>query len=262
MNKLGITFMFFRSKFEVALRKLSQVRAERKLRKNSALWAELQNYLRKTKSTGCGYIDYDRLYSTIRADKPVAILECGTGVSTLIIAHALMENDKETGVAGRVTSMEEHADWLEMSRKLLPPQYAKYVSLLLSGTTEDRYSIFRGVRYSAVPDRQYDFVFVDGPNHHSPIDGGATFDFDFIHVLRTANKPVGCIIDKRLSTVFVLQQLLGDRKVKYSAIDGLGYVKPCTQADLGQIANAISSENFRESLRIFGNSKLRITNNS
>jgi hypothetical protein len=217
--------------------------------------------LKKTESTGCGYIDYACLYKTIRKSKPVEILECGTGVSTLIIAHALRENEKETGITGHVTSMEEHAEWLEMSRQLMPPQYSKYVSFELSHTIEDRYSLFRGVRYADIPSKAYDFVFVDGPKYESPLDGGATFDFDFIHVLRNAEKPVGCLIDKRLSTVFVLQQLLGTNKVKYSAVAGLGYVQPCTQSDLGTIATSISSSNFAGSLRVFGNSRLSIVEN-
>lgn len=249
------------SKIEIALRKVSQINSERKLRKNSELWTALQEYLRKTESTGCGYIDYACLYEIVRTTKPVEILECGTGVSTLVIAHALMENEKETGVAGRVTSMEEDKHWLEMSRTLLPPQYSKYVLFELSNTVEDRYSLFRGGRYTTLPDRTYDFVFVDGPKYDSPLDGGATFDFDFIHVLRKAEKPVSCLIDKRLSTVFVLQQLLGKDKVTYSAVEGLGYVKPCTKHDLGNIATSISSKNFANSLRLFGNSELSITEN-
>lgn len=248
-------------KLEVALRKILEIRSERKLKKNAQLWTALQEYLAKTKSTGCGYVDYAYLFEIVKSTRPVEILECGTGVSTLVIAHALMENEKETGVAGRITSMEEHSDWLEMSSKLLPPQYSKYVSFELSTTVEDRYSIFRGVRYATVPDRAYDFVFVDGPKYESPLDGGATFDFDFIHVLRKAEKPVSCLIDKRLSTVFVLQQLLGKDKVAYSTVAGLGYVKPCTKDDLGDIASSISSKNFKNSLQIFGNSKLSITEN-
>lgn len=148
-----------------------------------------------------------------------------------------------------------------MSRKLLPPQYSKYVSFELSDTVEDSYSIFRGVRYATVPDRAYDFVFVDGPKYDSPLNGGATFDFDFIHVLRSAKNPVAGLIDKRLSTVFVLQQLLGTDKVKYSAVAGLGYVKPCTRDDLGTIATSISSKNFAGSLRVLGNSILLIIEN-
>ena len=249
------------TKFKIALQKISQIKSRRTLQRNTELWTAVQDYLKKTESTGCGYIDYACLYETIRKNRPVEILECGTGVSTLIIAHALRENEKETGIAGHVTSMEEHAKWLEMSAQLLPSQYGKYVSFKLSHTVEDRYSLFRGVRYADIPNKAYDFVFIDGPKYESPLDGGATFDFDFIHVLRNAEKPVGCLIDKRLSTVFVLQQLLGTDKVKYSAIMGLGFVQPSTKSDLGTISTSISSTNFAGSLRVFGNSRLSIVEN-
>lgn len=249
------------SRLEILLRKLAQIKARRILQRNDELWGALQEYLQETKSTGCGYIDYACLYQTIRSAKPVEVLECGTGVSTLVIAHALMENESETGRGGRVTSMEEHEGWLDMSRKLLPNTYAKYVDFRLSGSIEDRYSLFRGVRYEEIPDRAYDFVFVDGPKYVSPVDGAATFDFDYIHVLRSADRPVGCLVDKRLSTVFVLQQLLGADKVKYSTVAGLGYVKPCTKSDLGIIATSISSTNFQNSMRVLGNSILSITSN-
>lgn len=231
------------------------------LQRNVGLWNALQSYLLETKSTGCGYIDYACLYQMIRSTKPVEVLECGTGVSTLVIAHALMENESETSRGGRVTSMEEQEGWLEMSRKLLHNKYGKYVDFRLSGIVEDQYSLFRGVRYQEIPDRDYDFVFVDGPKYISPVDGAATFDFDYIHVLRSAGRPVGCLVDKRLSTVFVLQQLLGADKVKYSTVTGLGYVKPCTKDDLGTIATSISSRNYQDSLQLLGNSKLSITTN-
>lgn len=252
---------YLASKLEILLRKLSQLSARRTLMRNAELWTALQDYLQKTESTGCGYIDYACLYDTVRTTKPIEILECGTGVSTLVIAHALMENEKETGRGGRVTSMEENAAWLDMSRRLLPSQYEKYVAFELSDTIEDCYSLFRGVRYAAIPDRPFDFVFVDGPKYVSPLDGSATFDFDYIHVLRNADKPVGCLIDKRLSTVFVLQQLLGLRKVRYSSVTGLGYVEPCSKNDLGTIATSISSRNFAKSLRVLGSSRLSITEN-
>lgn len=248
--------MYLTSKLEIALRKLSQMNSQRILKRDAELWNALQDYLNKTSSTGCGHIDYACLYETIRKSKPVEVLECGTGVSTLIIAHALKQNEFETGVIGHVTSMEEHAEWLEMSRQLLPPQYSKYVSFELSDTIEDRYSAFRGVRYTNIPNKAYDFVFVDGREYDSPLDGGATFDFDFILVLTRADRPVGGLIDKRLSTAFVLQQLLGIDKVKYSAVAGLGYVEPCTKSDLGTLTTSISSNNFTESLRVFGNSCL------
>lgn len=254
--------MYLSTKLEVALRKLSQANSQRILRNNSALWTALQEYLNKTKSTGCGYIDYAALYRSVRSLKPIEILECGTGVSTLVIAHALMENERETGKRGRVTSMEEHEEWLDMSRKLLPDRFAEYVDFRLSGVMEDHYSLFRGVRYQHIPDRAYDFVFVDGPKYVSPVDGAMTFDFDFLHVLRSTKQPIGGLIDKRVSTVFVLQQLLGPEKVRYSKVAGLGYIESCTQSDLGTIQSTLSSQNFAQSMRLFGSSRLAITSNN
>ena len=231
------------------------------IKKNRELYINLQNYLNKTESKGCSFSDYGILYKTIRLWKPLEVLECGTGVSTLIIAHALMQNKIETGQQGRVTSMEECEPWFNMAQNLLPDVYQNYVDFKLSSTIEDQYSIFRGVRYKDVPKRDYDFVFVDGPNYNSPNDGASTFDFDYINILRNSNHPVGCLIDKRVSTVFVLQQLLGLEKVKYNAILGLGIIRPLTCKDLGNIHNTISSLNFKKSFRIFGNSKLFVSSN-
>jgi predicted O-methyltransferase YrrM len=254
---------YFLLKIEIFLRKLAEIKSKSLLQKNKELWTALQEYLQKTKSTGCGYIDYAFLYKIIRTYKPVEILECGTGVSTLIIAHALKENDKQTGRKGRVTSMEEEESWFNMSRDLICSykSYKKYIDLRLSCVIEDSYSIFRGVRYKDIPKRNYDFVFVDGPKYISPVDGASTFNFDYIHLLRKSNHPIRCLIDKRVSTVFVLQQLLGCNKVKYSKILGLGFVSPSSCYDLGIINKTISSKNFNESFSLLKNSKLMITSN-
>ena len=93
---------FVATKIQVVLRKLSELRARHKLQCNTALWNALQDYLKATKSTGCGVSDYCALYYEIRKKKPIEVLECGTGVSTLVIAHALKENERETGCRGRV----------------------------------------------------------------------------------------------------------------------------------------------------------------
>jgi predicted O-methyltransferase YrrM len=165
-------------KLDIALRKFFEMRSRIFLRKIPALWKNLQVYLERTHSTGCGYIDYAQLYHAIRKKKPTEVLECGTGVSTLVIAHALMQNEMENGIKGIVTSMEEHKEWFVMSQSLLPSEYAPYVEVRLSATKDDYFSVFRGVRYSEIPEKEYDFVFVDGPKYVSSTDNAATFDFD------------------------------------------------------------------------------------
>ena len=247
--------------FEVCLRKFYQLMAKRFLKKNQALWDSLQIYLAKTESTGCGYIDYAELYKAVKNSSVKEVLELGSGVTTLIIAHALMENHLEFGVLGRVTSMEEDEIWFNMSKKLLPVKYMPYVDFVCSETADDYYSLFRGVKYLNTPQRKYDFVFVYGPKYISKIDYAPTFDYDFIDVLKRSVSPVSGLVDKRLSTVFVLQQILGHKKVIYCSIKGLGFILPVTKNDLGNLSKKIDSTNFMKSFRFFRRTKLGITSN-
>ena len=43
------------------------------------------------------------------------------------------------------------------------------VDFCLSDTVEDYFSLFRGMRYRDVPDRPYEFIFIDGPKYHCPL---------------------------------------------------------------------------------------------
>ena len=252
----GLAASFPALKAHVALRKVAQWRARHDLSNRPVLWRALQQYLQQTKSTGCSLTDYWQLYHEIRVEAPTEVLECGTGVSTLVIAHALMENERETGRRGRVTSMDESADWMEMARRLLPAEYETYVDFCLSDTVEAGFSLFRGVRYRNVPARPYDFVFVDGPSYVTPSDGVATSDLDFLHVLASAARPVAGLVDKRVSTCFVLQQVVGVDKVRYSPVLHLGFISPCTSRDLGELERKLSSLNFEDSFRPLGHSRL------
>jgi hypothetical protein len=74
------------------------------------------------------------------------------------------------------------------------------VEIVLSETVEDAFSLFRGVRYRDVPDRAYDFVFVDGPGYTTK-DGYVTFDFDLIKAVAAAEAPIRAVIDKRSALV-------------------------------------------------------------
>ena len=227
------------------------------LQRNAGLWRDLQDYIIRSESTGCSYSDYWELYKAIRMKKPREILECGTGVSTVVIAYALLENEVE-GHKGRITSMEEVSEYYELATKLLPDQMRSCVDLVHSPRVEDYYSLFRGVRYRDVPSRPYDFVFVDGPSYVAPSDRMLTFDFDYIYVVRNSEHPVYGIVDKRVSTCYVLQKVLGKDKVKYSPIHNLGYVGPCTRRDLRQFDPQSPSSAFLKSFKLFGRTELKL----
>lgn len=218
----------------VARRRWHSSRSRRHLRETAA-WAPLHDYLAKTGVTGCSYSDYWCLYKAIRQYRPQEVLELGTGASTIVIAHALMENG-----GGHLTSMEESDVWYRQAVQNLPEGLP--VSIVHSATVEDCFSIFRGVRYRDTPDRPYDFVFVDGPSYRTA-NGEVTFDFDLIFLAARATKPFRAIIDKRVSTCFVMQRVFPG-KVRYVPHLGLAFVDLVTAADLREIDRTSPSQSF------------------
>ncbi len=218
--------------------RMFQNRAKRKLKQNSELWSLLENYRQASRSTGCAYSDYLTLYRYARRQKPREILECGTGISTIVLGQALRENERETGAFGRLMSMEELPEFYELAQKLLPAGLKKYVEIKLSPTIEDNYAFIRGMRYRETPERDYDFVFIDGPHPRTRSDQTISCDFDFIYqVLRAKNdRPLAAIIDRRTTTGLAIQALFGRDKVRYDYVRELGFVGPCRRSDLSEAA--------------------------
>lgn len=221
----------FRHNILTGKRKQVEQNAREELKKNSELWDTLEAYLKSSSSTGCSYIDYKALYDYVRQNKPVEILECGTGVSTIVIASALKENAKE-GITGRVTSMEDQEKYFQIAQQLLPEHLSAYIDLRLSPRKEYSFAFFRGVGYENLPKLAYDFVFIDGPDYDAPSDGSNAFDFDFLNVVMNSSKPVFALQDSRFSTAFVLQRLFGPDKVNYDPISNLFRIGPCVQEDI------------------------------
>ncbi|MEC5382419.1 class I SAM-dependent methyltransferase [Aurantimonas sp. C2-6-R+9] len=242
----------------IELRRLAEIRARRDLERVPDLWRLLQEYLQRTESTGCGLIDYHTLYTHVRATAPVEILECGTGASTVVLAAALRENEREGRPRGRVTSMEDHENWYEMARRLLPDELHDYVDLVLSPGEDGAFSLFRGRRYREVPERPYGFVFVDGPSYRTD-DGFMTFDLDVLDVISRSEQKVSAVVDARVSTCWVLQQVLGTEKVRFDPARRLGFVAPSTSADMRLVRDDTPSRSFQGSWRLGGTTRLAFT---
>jgi len=219
---------------EIARRKWAEMRCRRALSRTPA-WQPLQSYLSRTNSTGCSYIDYWHLYAAVKQYRPKTILELGTGASTVVLGHAV------TDWGGHVVSMEESPEWYKHALDNLPRGLP--VDIVLSETVEDSFSIFRGIRYRDIPPGSYDFVFVDGPGYKTKT-GEVTFDFDLIALVAKTARPLRGIIDKRISTCFVMQRVLPG-KVRYVKHLGLAFVDAVTQADLRSIDPTTPSASFK-----------------
>lgn len=229
-------------------------RAERHLRRHPKLWARITEYAHASDVAGGSYSDYWTLYQEVRRWKPVEILECGTGISTVVLAQALLDNSRGGTATGRVTSMEDDRAWYETAKRALPAELDGVVELVSARKVEGLHKIFRGVRYDRLPERAYDFVFSDGPSRYSPITGEKLFNLDLIEVIARSERPLRAVVDNHYLTFYVLQKLLGTDKARYDVSRRLMFVGPVTRHDLRYLRR----ENFLPDLRLFSATKLHL----
>ncbi len=116
------------------------------------------------------------------------------------------------------------------------------------------YKCFRGVCYETVPERAYDFVFSDGPDRHSPVNGDKLFNLDLIHAIARAERPLNAVVDNHYLTFYILQKVLGPAKARYSVPHKLMFVGPVSRHDL----RFLRKENFVPDLRPFGRTELHL----
>ncbi len=229
--------------------------ARRTLEAMPELWALMTQAAAGTAVTGVSYSDYLTLYDQVRTYRPREILECGTGISTVVLAQALRDNATEDGGApGRVTSMEDDGDWYRTACERLPGDVADIVDIVHSPKADGFYKCFRGVCYETVPEREYDFVFSDGPDRHSPVNGDKLFNLDLINVVRRSERPVRAVVDNHYLTFYVLQKVFGLDKARYSVSHKLMFVGPLTKHDVRHL----KKETFVPDLRLFGTTELKL----
>lgn len=217
-------------------------RARREVERHKELYDDLMHYREHSPSTGCSFSDYRQLYAYIRAHRPKEVLECGTGLSTVVIARALEENERDHGIAWRLVSMEENPSYYEAALKSMPTHWKGHprIEMVLSEAVEDTYEFFRGVRYKEVPKGEYDFVFVDGPDFMiNPTRKPLTFDYDLVKLVAESERPIAAFVDTRMSTSFVYSMLFPG-KFHYDYLRRTGIVSPVTRHDLAD-ARAIVS---------------------
>ncbi|NQW01425.1 MAG: hypothetical protein HQ483_17110 [Rhodospirillales bacterium] len=228
--------------------------AEATLRRIPALWAALEEYARGSSVTGASMSDYLTLYEQVRLRKPKEVLEFGTGFSTVVLAHALLANAADGGESGRITSMEEDAGWTATALGNLPADVKHLVEIVHSPKVDGFYKMFRGVQYTAIPERAYDFVFSDGPERHSLVNGDKLFDLDLINVVGKSESPIFALVDNHYLTFYVLQKVFGTRLARYSVRHRLMFVGPVSKHDLRHLRKEI----FLPDLRIAGTVEFKL----
>jgi hypothetical protein len=174
----------------------------------------------KTISDSYGLTDFEyvRLYQMVTELKPDYVLECGTGKSTFIIAHAMSCN----GNGKKLVTMEESADWAHEQEKAIsyfyshrhasewfPGSSPELIELATSETAIERHRVWAGSCYKAIAPYPYSFMMIDGPE----LTDECFVNIDVVNVLKSSDIPISIWIDGRWPTVAMCRALFGDKLV-------------------------------------------------
>jgi hypothetical protein len=218
--------------FRVAMRYL---RAEGVLRLLDDLKA-------RHRSMGCDLLDYACFHQCVKRLRPRYVLECGTGVSTHVIAHAMERYSRPCHADARLVSMESEPAWFDEARKHIPGKWANLVELRLSEPVFVDFAFLRGTAYREVPALPYEVVYVDGP------DPRGACNMDFLRVVAASDRPVLGVVDSRKSTVLAYQAMLGQHRLR-SYCGGISFVGPVSRDDLVTARSEKTKEIFRRTIR-------------
>ena len=207
------------------LRRRREARARKEIAADAELARVIAYTISESSSTGCSWSDYWELYRAIRVAKPRHVLECGSGITSVVIAMALSRNCSESGVQGLVTSMEDQSAYHEQIVAIFPGELQSFAELRVSPAREVAFGSEMGTCYSSVPERPYEVVFIDGPQQRSPLTGRKLFNADFVNVVRMSDIPVRGILDQRVATMWALRRILVTADIRYSVVKQMTFIR-------------------------------------
>jgi hypothetical protein len=163
--------------------------------------------------------------------KPRRVLECGAGLSTLIIAYALEQIEKASGHKSEFISLDESTEYIEkMVLPTLPARLAQRTALKASTPAYWHFENMRtlesagGIGYTDRPKQHFDLIYVDGPQVRQgqfrglvrdksvsgvpPFLDRPPFDCDALNVVIESQKLVTVVIDQRIDTRWQMKTLL------------------------------------------------------
>ncbi len=103
------------------------------------------------------FIDLALLYLHIRSTRPESVLEYGSGVSTVVMAHALHQNGR-----GRLVSLEPSQAWAEATRAAIPGDLRGFCEVVYSAGTSCDLDGRATVCFAERPIERPDMIYIDG----------------------------------------------------------------------------------------------------
>lgn len=121
--------------------------------------------------------DLARIHRLIRNRRVTTALEFGCGYSTLIIAHALLQNRVEYGEyvqsnlrrgnAFEIHAVDDMSEFVETTRKRIPSNLKSLVHFTVAPVNMTTFAGRVCTEYEILPNICPDFIYLDGPSQHS-----------------------------------------------------------------------------------------------
>lgn len=178
-------------------------------------------------STGAELTDYHLLHRYVAMRRPRRVLEFGSGVTTVVMAHALAESHRGD-IAGHLYSLEAIPQFHENVKEILPGALRSYVTPICSPRRE---GVWRGeiwgFGYSELPPGPVDLVFVDGPTEYRDDEarqrGIKGVCLDLLDLLeRDPDVRLDVVIDQKFNSQEAYESVLPRGTVRYDPVMDVG----------------------------------------
>lgn len=213
-------------------------------------------------STGAAISDYHFLYAYILARQPRKILELGSGISSIFVAHALRAAASHGGEAGHLHTMEDQPHYFENALSICPDDLRPWVSHHLSPRELTKW---RGVwlnHYQQLPEGPFDLIFTDGPNgpgmkvKPGMVPTGqplGVINGDALRVLEAyPDHACDLIVDCRRHTLQTFARFMPPGRIARDAALGLGFGQQISAADLASKLSGLRRFRDRDIFDAFG----------
>lgn len=152
------------------------------------------------------YLDLENLVDQVLTQKPRRILELGGGYSTYALAYAVNRLISETGQDCEFISVDQSADYLEVTRANLPPELATRVTFLHRDLYLKKRDGILMSFFHDLPAGGFDFLYEDRCDHAETPVAGDVFDIEDQAIAGGA--PFSFTIDLMIATAEVCKRRL------------------------------------------------------
>lgn len=212
---------------------------------NGELYNLLQETIEKSKSTGCEYSDYLTIWEALNQHQPKNILECGSGISSVVFAYYISKSKNPEEIT--FISMDSVDFWHDQIVEIFPKELHQYVQFKLSDRMESLYNGVLGCHYKEVPPIDYDFIFVDGPLLRKVWNDKSypkCFNADIINILmRNPNVTLNGLLDQRIGTLWNLRKLIPKGSITYNPVKKVAYFNNLKQDQLLSKIEVVETDN-------------------